>query len=168
MHAICDAACQPHADHAECRRALLREKPRGHARRRAGAELPELVGLDHRLEPRFLEREEHDDERCAHGCPRVRLQPRVPELAVDARHHRELAVVERQPFARPVVDRAARLPVERLLDGRERVGGREQLGDLGLAQVERHAGTLVVDDDAITLDAHDRRPRDLVVARVRT
>ena len=86
----------------------------------------------------MLEREQHDQERRPVAHPGVRLEPRVAELAVDAGHHGELAVLERQPLARPVVDGAAREPPERLLDRLERVGRREQPGDVLLGQVERH------------------------------
>ena len=48
-----------------------------------------------------------------------------PELAVGARHHGEHAVLERQAFARPVVDGSARQPQEGRLDGGERVSSRQ-------------------------------------------
>ena len=140
MHATCDSACQPQPITPRLAASGLREVPRRDRGRRAGAELPEPVGLDHGLEPP-VEREEHDDERDRPGRrPGVRLEPGVPELAVDAGHHRVLPVGERQPLARPVVDRAAREPAERLLDGRRPRPPGEQRVDVGLGQVERHRG----------------------------
>ena len=58
MHAICDAACQPQPITPSVAASGLREVARGDARRGAGPELPELVGLDHRLQPLVLEREQ--------------------------------------------------------------------------------------------------------------
>src|SRR6266699_6709728 len=90
----------------------------------------------------MLEREEDDEERSAAARPRVRLQSRVTELPVDTRHDRELTVREREPLARPVVDLSAGEPLERRLDSGDRVGGRQQIGDLRLGQVQRHARSL--------------------------
>src|SRR5581483_4599490 len=70
------------ADHPEARRAGTREVARRDAGGRAGAQLPELVGLDHRLEAGLGQlEEEHGEDRAAVG-PDVRLEARVAELRV--------------------------------------------------------------------------------------
>ena len=90
----------PAADHAE-RRASGRARYRAATPEAApGAQLPQLVGLDQRLEPRVLEREERDEERRAVAHPRVRLEPGVPSSRSTHGHDGELPVVERQPLAR--------------------------------------------------------------------
>ena len=94
---------------AACARA--REVPRRDAPRRAGAELPQRVGLDH-APASSRARGRRGRRRTASRGPRVRLHPRVAELRVDARHDGELAPLERQPLPRPVVDRARREPAE--------------------------------------------------------
>jgi hypothetical protein len=53
------------------------------------------------------------------------------------------AAVETEPEARPVLDHPAREPREAALDRLDRVGGREQLLDVGLAQVEGHQGPIL-------------------------
>src|ERR1700730_3766617 len=135
----CDLRCglPAAANHPEGCRARLGQMTRGDSGRRARAELTQLVSLDHRLEPSLCKRKEQHDEWRARRCPRIRLQARVSELSINACHHRELAVIEWEPLARSVVDRTARLAVERLLDGGERICGREQREALRLAQGER-------------------------------
>ena len=91
---------------------------RGDGRRGRRTELAERVGLDDRLEPRVLEREQHDEERRTAGQPQERLQPRVTELVVDARHDGEDAAGHLRPDPRGIVDHTAREPVEARLDGR--------------------------------------------------
>ena len=111
---------------------------RGDRRRSCRSQLPERVGLDDRLEPRVLEREQHDEERRPAGQPQKRLQPGVAELVVDARHHREDTARHVGANTRRVVDHAPREPAEARLDGGERIGRSEQLGHLLLGQVQRH------------------------------
>ena len=53
------------------------------------------------------------------------------------------AAFEADSEAGTVLDAAASHACEALLDGRYGVGGREQLLDVGFAQIERHAGGLV-------------------------
>ena len=79
MHATCDSACQPQpitpSDVAPARaRCFAATAARG-----TGAQLPELVGVDHRDELRPSAREERDDERRARREARVRpSRPRSP------------------------------------------------------------------------------------------
>ena len=127
------------ADHAEARGALPGEVARRDGRGRAGPQLPELVGLDHRLEPR---RRSSEKSTTTNGVPArrpgVRLEPGVAELAVDARHHRVLRRRRAGAASRGRLSTAPRgEPPERLLDRLERVGRREQLGDVLLAEVQR-------------------------------
>ena len=61
---------------------------------------------------------------------------RVAELAVDGGHDREDAVVELHPVARPDLDLAPRLPLERRLNGGHRFLDREERRDVRLGQVE--------------------------------
>src|SRR5690349_13394309 len=68
------------ADHAERGRTLTREMLRGDAAGGTRAQLPELVGLDHRGDLGALGVEEHDHERRPALEPRIRLEPREPEL----------------------------------------------------------------------------------------
>ena len=126
------------ADDPERRRALAGEELRRNAARRSGAQLPELVGLDHARDLGLLGVEEDDDEGRPLLEPRVRLQPGEPELVVDRGHQREQPALDLGAPARQVLDLSGRQPAKGAFDGLERVGGRQQLGDLGLGQVERH------------------------------
>ena len=114
---------------------------RGDGGRSGGAELSEVVGLDDRLDPGVLEREQDDEERRSAGQPQKRLQPGVAELTVDARHDREDAVRQLHPHARRVVDHASCKPFEARLDRGDRVEWSQELGDLLLGDVQvRPAG----------------------------
>src|SRR5215210_6789809 len=71
------------ADDAERARVPLGEVLAGDAARCPGAQLSQLVGLDHGRELRTLGVEEDDDERRSARQPRIRLHPGEPELVVD-------------------------------------------------------------------------------------
>ena len=58
MHASWDSACQPAPIRPSVRAPGAREVPRGDSARRAGAQLPELVGVDDRDELRPVAPEE--------------------------------------------------------------------------------------------------------------
>ena len=126
------------ADHAERRRAGLREVRRRDAAAAPVRSCPILSASITAVSSRALGVEEHDDERRAAGEPHVRLEAGEPELRVDRGHDRERAVLEREPCPGAVVDGAARLPDEARLDGVERVARRQELADLRLRQVQRH------------------------------
>jgi hypothetical protein len=73
--------------------AAAAREPRGRDRGRGGgAEPAEQLGFDDCREPRFGDREQDDEERRPARQPRVGLEPREAELAVDAGHHGEDAV----------------------------------------------------------------------------
>ena len=88
-------------------------------------------------EPRRAPRdgEEDDQERRTVGRPDVGLEPCVAKAAVDARHHREHAVRQRQPLARAALDLTARQAEQRRLDSRERLSRRQDSSDLALRDV---------------------------------
>ncbi len=112
---------------------------RGDAARRAGAELAQPVGLDHRDQLRPAGVEEDDDEPRAVGEGRVRLDAGVAQLEVGGRHHGEPAALEPEPEAGPVLDGAAGEAPERPLDGGQRIGRRQERVHVRLGEVERHA-----------------------------
>jgi hypothetical protein len=120
------------ADHAQRAGAIAREVLRRNTAGRAGPQLAELVGFDHRdgLGRLGLEEEHHE----VHALPpgRVRLQPGQADPAVDGPHHREETVLEPSPLPRHVFDLALRQPLEGTLHRAQRVLDREQLGDLRL------------------------------------
>ena len=145
------------ADDAERRAPLRREVPRRDAARRAGPQLPEPVGLDHRDELRRLGVEEADDERRAVRGRRVELPAGEPELAVGSRHVRERALGQPEPAPRRDLD-LARAPSAGSTPRRPRprrparAAPRRRLG-----QVERHAsrslgtlGATAVDSSLLT------------------
>ena len=119
-----------------------REVARRDARGGAGAELPELVGLDHRLEPRrCVEREEQRPRTaCRVIVQAYDLRPAYPS----SRSTQAMTAYCPSSSGSRVRGRLSTSPAgdpaERLLDGVEGVGRREQLGDVLLGQVERHRG----------------------------
>ena len=135
------APCLPAAaEHAQGRSVVTGEILGRDTAGGAGAELAQLVRFDHARELGPRDVEEHDDERRPPGQPRVRLHPGEAELAVDRRHHREGAVLQPQPLARPVLDLAGGESPEAALDGFERVGRRQQRADVRFRQIERQDG----------------------------
>ena len=118
------------ADDAERRCTAPREVLGRDCARRAGSQLAELVGVDHGDELRRRCAKEQDDEAGAVCKARVHLRACVAELEVGGGHHRERAVLEPKPVARPVLDGAGGQAEEARLDRRDRVGGREQLADV--------------------------------------
>ena len=82
------------AEHAQTRGALASEVLRRDAARSAGAELPELVRLDHAGELRRLCVEEQDDKRRPARQPGVGFHSRETKLAIDRRHHGEDTFLE--------------------------------------------------------------------------
>ena len=140
MHATWLSRLPAAADHAERRRAA------GRARYRAAtphaAPVRSCPSLSASITASSVVRRV-EKSTTTNGVPvarrGVRLQPGVAELAVDAPpSRRAIPSSSRQPLARRVLDVAAREPAERPLDRLERVGRREQLGDLRLGEVERH------------------------------
>src|SRR5581483_4850331 len=138
-------------EHAERAGTAPREPGRRHRRRRSGAQPSHPLRLDDRLEPP-VEREEHDEERRTGGRPRKRLEPRVAEPAVDARHRRERAVGQVEADARAAVDVAGGEAFERRLDRREGIGRRKQLRDLALGHVQGHHGIMLAMTDGAPTD----------------
>ena len=106
--------------------------------RSARAQLTELVGLDHRDELRRIRAKQRNDEARAVGEAGVHLRSCVAELEIRRRHHRERTVLEPQAVTRPVLDGAARHPLEAGLDHGHRLRRREQPPDVLLGQVPRH------------------------------
>ena len=139
MQATWLSACQPQPMIPSVFASGFREVLGRDAAGGARAQLAQLVGLDHRRQLGLLRVEEDDDERGATRQPRVGLDARQPELAVGGGHDGERAVAEAHPGARPVLDLAAREPLEAGLDRRQSIGGREEVGDLGFGQIERQA-----------------------------
>ncbi len=112
--------------------------PRRDAAGRTGAQLAELVRLDHGNElVRCGAEEQHDEVRAA-STGRVDLRAGEAELEIRRGHHRERAVVEPEPVARPVLDRAGRQPPEARLDRVDGLVRRQQRIDVGLGEIERH------------------------------
>src|SRR5213078_4219653 len=87
----------PAPDHAEAGRTLGREVPRRDAARRTGAQLPELVRLEHRDELRRVGTEEKDGEARSVAKARIDLGARVTELEIGGGHDRERSLLETQP-----------------------------------------------------------------------
>ena len=138
MHATCDAACQPQP-------ITPRLAAPSFARWRAATpdaapvrSCPSLSASITASSRAFAS----EKSRTTNGVPAdvhaYDFTPGVAELAVDAGHHRELPVLERQPLARPVVDGSACEAPEAFLDRGDRVLRSEQLAHLGFGQEERH------------------------------
>ena len=121
MQATCDSACQPQPITPRLRAPLRGEVLRRDPARRAGAQLAELVGLEHRDELGRVGAEEEDDEARAVAEAGVDLRARVAELEVGGGHDRERALLEPEPVARPVLDAPGRQPPEARLDRLDRV-----------------------------------------------
>ena len=140
MQASCDSACQPQPITPRLRRAAGGEVPGRDAARRTGAQLAELVRLEHRDELRRVGAEEEDDEARAVAEARVDLRSRVAELEIGGGHDRERSFLEPEPVARPVLDAARRHAPEAGLDRLHCVGRREELGDvlLGRGRAAHH------------------------------
>jgi hypothetical protein len=102
------------------------------------AQLPELVGVDHRHELRLVRAEEEHFEASARCEADVHLRTRVAELEVRRRHHRHRSLLESEPVARTVLDGAARHALEACLDRGDRVRRREQPRNVVLAEVQGH------------------------------
>ncbi len=117
--------------------------PRGDSARSTGAELAELVGLDEGEHLGVIRSEQDDDK--VHPVLRggVRLQAGDAQLEIGSRHDVQHSGIEPEPEARPKLDPSARQPLKAALDGLDRVLGREQLGHLGFAEIERHGGGVV-------------------------
>ncbi len=126
------------ADQPEAPRARAGEMLRGDAARRAGAELAELVRLDHRDELGRVGAEEENDEARAVAEAGVDLRAGVAELEIGRRHHGKRSLLQPEPVARPVLDRAGRHAPEARLDRLHRIGRREELGDFRLGDKEGH------------------------------
>ena len=97
------------ADDPEPARARARKVLRRDAARRAGTQLAEHVRLDDCDAVAALGIEQHDDERGVAGDRAVGLAPGEAEPAVDRRHDRKRAALEREPQAR-LVHHLARAP----------------------------------------------------------
>jgi hypothetical protein len=108
------------------------------AARRSGAQLTELVRLDHGLERAAFELEEADDEREPPVDEHVALQPRDTQLAICRSHHREVAALDRKPAAGHELDAAARHAPEAVLDHRHGVRRPGERRDVGLGEVKGH------------------------------
>ena len=127
------------ADHAERSRVRLGQVLRSHAAGRAGAQLPQLVRLDHPGELPLAEVEEDDDEPRPVRAPQVGLEPRETQLLVHRGHDRQAALARRRTRPGPVRDRCAAHPLEARFDRRQRICRRQELSDLGFGQVERQS-----------------------------
>ena len=83
-------------------------------------------------------REQRDDEARPLGEPDIGLQAGDAELEVGGRHHVEQAIGQAEPEPRPVLDGAARHAGEAPLHRLDGVLRREELLDVGFAEIERH------------------------------
>jgi hypothetical protein len=110
----------------------------GHRARRAGPQLAHPVGLDHGEQLRPVGREERDEEARPLGEADVGLQTGNTELEVGGCQHVEQALGHTEPKARTVLDRPARDAREAPFDGLDGVLRREELLDVGFAEIERH------------------------------
>ena len=126
-------------DQTEAARAALREMLRGNTARCAGPQLTELVRLEHRHELGRVgaKEENHKPRTLAEGG--VELRTGVPELEVGRSHHGERSLLEAEPVPGPVLDAAGGHAAEAGLDRVDRVGRRQELVDILLREVERHA-----------------------------
>ena len=120
------------------RRALGREVPGRDAARRTGAQLAELVRLEHRDELRGVGAEEEDDEARTLAEAGVDLRACVAELEVGGSHDGERTAFQPQAIPGPVLDAASRHPAEARLDRFHGVGRRQELGDVLLREIEGH------------------------------
>jgi hypothetical protein len=112
---------------------------RGDTARRPGAPLAERVCFEDTCQGAASELEEADHEGCPAGDDRVCLRARIAELAVDRRHDREGAIVEREPPAGHVLHRAGCQPLEAPLDDGNGLPGRDQAGHVGLGEIQGQA-----------------------------
>jgi hypothetical protein len=112
--------------------------PGGDRARGAGAQLAQSLRFDEGEDLRPVDREERDHDARLAAEGRVRLQPGDAEVEVGGRHDVEDALVEPKPEPRPVLDPPLRDSLEAGFDGLHRVFRREQLVDVGFAQVEGH------------------------------
>ena len=147
------------ADQAQAARAAPREVPCGDPARRAGAQLAELVRVDHGDELRRVGTEEQDHKAGALAEAGVDLRAREHELEVDGGHHGERPVLEPQPVARPVLDPARGHAAEARLDRLDGVRRGEEPGDVGLGQVERHSRILAAGTEKCARLSCARRDR---------
>jgi hypothetical protein len=125
-------------DHTEGAGPTPGEMTRRDAARGAGPEPAEMVGLDYRRERGRVGIEEADDEHRSLRGRCVELAARQPERPVGRGHVRERAIGEPQPAARRILHLARREPAERVLDRLHRARRIDQLGDVGLGQVQGH------------------------------
>ena len=138
MQASWLSACQPVPISPRRAGAGLRQVPGGDRARRAGAELPEPIGLDQREQLGSVGGEERDDEARALREADVGLDPGAPELEVGGGHDVQPACLEPEPAARLQLDRPARHAREAGLHRLDGLGRAEELLDVGFAKEERH------------------------------
>ncbi len=128
------------ADQPDARCAAAREMPRGDPARGAGAQLAELVRVDHGDELRRVGAEEQHLEARAGAEAGVDLRARVAELEVGRGHHRERALLEPEPVAGPVLDRARRHAAGSTPRRHSTASaGESSCCDVGLGEVQGHA-----------------------------
>ena len=138
MHATWLSACQPVPITPERPRARLRQVSCGDSARGARAQLADAVGFDHGQQLGPVGGEERHDEARALGEAPIGLEAGDPELEVGGGHHVQQAFGQAEPEARPVLDRPAGNAGEAALDGLDGVRRREELLDVGFAEIERH------------------------------
>ena len=126
------------ADYTERTRSRFRQMFRGDPTRSACTKLSQLVRLEQSRDLGALEVEQHNDKRRAAGQPRVRLQTSAVELRIRGCHYCEDTVLHPHARTRTDLDGAARHSQKTFFDRGERVGGSQQLRNLGLRQVKRH------------------------------
>ena len=127
------ATDQTHARSTRAREVLGRDAAGG-----SGAQLAELVGLDHGQQRPVLEPEEADDEGELAADDRVALQPGDAELAVGSGHDGEVAAVDGEAPPWHHLDRARGEAAEAVLDHGHDVGRLGEPGDIGFGEIERH------------------------------
>ena len=137
MQATWLSACQPVPMTPEGPRARRRGIA-PHGARRARPQLAQPVGLDEREQLRPVGGEQSDDETRAGAESRRTSSARRRPSSRSAAAITFSSPLQTEPETRPVLDGAARDPREARLDRLDGVAGREQLVDLGLAEVERH------------------------------
>jgi hypothetical protein len=129
-------------DHAQRGGAALRQISSGNPARRTGPELPQTVGLDHGDESGRLRVEEADDERRSLGRRGIELPTGEAEAEIRRGHVRERALGKPEPPSRRDLDLAGRHPAEARFDGVDGGVRRDERGDVGLGEVQRHGVSL--------------------------
>ena len=138
MHATCVSAWWPQPITPSVRAPALREVPRRDAARRAGTQLAEPVGLDHRDERRRLRVEEADDEGRAVRRRRVQLPAGEPEPVSDAAMSASAPSGRRSRRRGAISTSPAAIRRKHASMASTASAGDDERRDVGLGEIERH------------------------------